>query len=198
LYPVYMIKFRTERLLPREWQDSDYPTFARINADTDVMRYFPAPLSEAESNANADVISTLIRGRGWGFWAVEIPEIASFIGFVGLHIPTTKLPFSPCVEIGWRLDKRFWGNGYATEAASFALKYGFTELDLNEIVSFTSKQNKPSQAVMKKLGMILDDEPFEHPSVPVPNPLREHVLYRISQKDWRAGFDCKCSLFGGS
>ncbi|WP_415718193.1 GNAT family N-acetyltransferase [Maridesulfovibrio sp.] len=184
-----MIKFRTERLILREWHNSDYPIFARINADPDVMRYFPAILSEEESNANADIISALIEKRNWGFWAVEIPDIAPFIGFVGLHVPSVTLPFSPCVEIGWRLDKKFWGYGYATEAANFALKYGFVELNLGEIVSFTSEKNIPSQAVMNRLGMRFDDDGFEHPSVPVGSPLRKHVLYRISQEDWRTGLD---------
>ena len=179
-----MIKFRTQRLLIRGWQSSDYAPFARINADPDVMRYFPAPLTEAESNANADVISGLIDVRGWGFWAVEIPNVAPFIGFVGLHIPSVTLPFSPCFEIGWRLDKKFWGHGYATEAAQFALKYGFAELGLNEIVSFTATQNEPSQAVMKRLGMRRDSETFEHPSVPAGNPLRKHFLYRLQKAGW--------------
>ncbi|WP_421901585.1 GNAT family N-acetyltransferase [Maridesulfovibrio sp.] len=179
-----MIKFKSERLVLRGWQDSDYAPFARINADPDVMRYFPAPLSEAESNANADTMRALIGERGWGFWAVEIPKVAPFIGFVGLHIPSVILPFSPCVEIGWRLDKQFWGHGYATEAAQFALEYGFTDLGLEEIVSFTATQNKPSQAVMKRLGMSRESETFEHPSVPTGNPLREHFLYRLQKADW--------------
>ncbi len=179
-----MIKFKTKRLVLRGWQPSDYAPFARINADQEVMKYFPTPLSEVESNANAEIISSLIDKRGWGFWAVEIPAISSFIGFVGLHIPAVKLPFSPCVEIGWRLDKEFWGHGYATEAANFALEYGFTELDLNEIVSFTATQNKASQAVMERIGMSRDSETFEHPSIPVGNPLREHFLYRLEKAAW--------------
>ncbi|WP_320175927.1 GNAT family N-acetyltransferase [Maridesulfovibrio sp.] len=185
-----MIKFKTERLVLRGWKPRDYAPFARINADQEVMKYFPAPLSEMESNANADVISGLIDKRGWGFWAVEIPDVSSFIGFVGLHIPIAKLPFSPCVEIGWRLDKQFWGHGYATEAARFALEYGFIKLDLDEIVSFTATQNKASQAVMKRLGMRRESETFEHPSVPAGSSLREHFLYRLQRDVW---IEIQCS-----
>ncbi|ACS79648.1 GNAT family N-acetyltransferase [Maridesulfovibrio salexigens] len=185
-----MIKFKTERLVLRGWQPSDYAPFARINADQEVMKYFPAPLSKVESDANADVIGGLIDKRGWGFWAVEIPDICPFTGFVGLHIPIAELPFSPCVEIGWRLDKEFWGYGYATEAARFALEYGFTKLDLDEIVSFTAKQNKASQAVMKRLGMSRESETFEHPSIPVGNSLREHFLYRLQRNAW---IEMQCS-----
>ncbi|TIH20039.1 N-acetyltransferase [Marinifilum sp. JC120] len=181
-----MIRHRTERLILRGWKPSDYALLARINADPDVMRYFHAPLSKAESDANADAINALIEERGWGFWAVEVPGVAPFIGFVGLHIPIVKLPFSPCVEVGWRLDKQFWGNGYATEAASFALSYGFMELDLDEIVAFTAQSNKPSQAVMNRLGMAYNGETFEHPSVPHNSSLRKHVLYRMSREDWQA------------
>ncbi|NDV23603.1 GNAT family N-acetyltransferase [Desulfovibrio sp. JC022] len=181
-----MTRHKTKRLILRGWKPSDYAPLARINADPDVMRYFYAPLSKAESDANADAINALIEERGWGFWAVEIPGVAPFIGFVGLHVPIVKLPFSPCVEVGWRLDKQFWGHGYATEAARFALNYGFTELDLDEIVAFTAIENSPSQAVMKRLGMAYNSETFEHPSVPRNSSLRKHVLYRMTREDWRA------------
>jgi len=141
---------RTARLLLRPWRPSDHEPFARLNADPDVMRHFPAPLSRAQSDAMADRIRALMDERGWGMWAVEVPGVAPFIGFVGLHVPSAELPFFPCVEIGWRLDKPHWGNGYATEAAARVLRFGFTRLMLDEIVSFTAVSNAPSLAVMAR------------------------------------------------
>ncbi len=127
----------------------------------------------------ANKIHGLIAQRGWGFWAVEVIGLQKFIGFVGLHTPQPELPCAPCVEIGWRLDKSHWGKGYATEAARAALQFGFDELKLKEIVAFTPVPNKPSQAVMHKIGMHNTGNNFNHPSLPKGHRLSEHVLYRI-------------------
>ena len=107
-----------------------------------------------------------------------------FIGFVGLHIPATHLPFSPCVEVGWRLAANHWGNGFATEAARSSLRIGFEWLGLTEIVSFTSIHNLRSRAVMERLGMCETETTFEHPQVPVGSILRKHCLYRLSRGQW--------------
>jgi RimJ/RimL family protein N-acetyltransferase len=158
----------------RQWRDEDRASFAALNADAEVMRYFPSTLTRAESDAFADQIATLIDERGWGLWAVEVPGVAAFVGFVGLNVPS----FMPeVVEVGWRLAKEHWGNGYATEAGREALRIGFEELGLDEIVSFTSVPNVPSQRVMQRLGMTHDPaRDFDHPSVPE-GPLRRHVFY---------------------
>lgn len=111
------IEFETERLFMRQWRPSDRAPFAELNADPRVMEYFPAPLERDESNALADRCQALIEQRGWGFWAVELKASAEFIGFLGLHVPIAELPFSPCVEIGWRLAFQHWHKGLATEAA---------------------------------------------------------------------------------
>ena len=103
---------------------------------------------------------------------------------MGLHIPANDLPCSPCVEIGWRLAKVHWGRGYASEAAEAALCYAFGELGLDEVVSFTAAINKPSEAVMQKIGMANAQQNFVHPRVEVDSPLREHVLYKIHRKEW--------------
>ena len=116
--------------------------------------------------------------------AAEIKATGEFIGFVGLHIPSTTLPFSPCVEIGWRLARTYWGRGYATEAARAALQAGFERLALKEIVSFTAIGNRRSRAVMERLHMVRDEETFDHPDVPDESGLREHCLYRISRANW--------------
>jgi RimJ/RimL family protein N-acetyltransferase len=179
-----MPALHTDRLLLRPWRPSDHEPFAKLNADTVVMRHFPAPLARGESDAMADRIRTLMDERGWGLWAVEVPGVAPFVGFVGLHVPSAELPFFPCVEIGWRLDRAHWGNGYASEAAQRALRFGFTRLMLDEIVSFTAVSNAPSLAVMARLGMRGPGEPFEHPALPKGSPLRPHILHRLSRRDW--------------
>lgn len=177
----------TERLYLRQWTAEDRAPFAELNADPQVMRYFPACFSRAESDAMADKCARLIDDRGWGFWAVERKADGRFMGFVGLHTPFVELPFNPCVEIGWRLGKTFWGQGYATEAAKASLRIGFEALELPEIVSFTAVINRPSRAVMERLGMVPATATFGHPSVPEDHVLREHCLYRLTRQQWKQG-----------
>lgn len=172
------IEFETERLLLRQWVPTDREPFAAMNADSRVMAFFPARLTRAESNAIADRCESLIQTRGWGFWAAELKASREFIGFVGLHTPSAELPFSPCVEIGWRLSYAHWGKGFASEAAREALRVGFTSLGLNEIVSFTAVGNTRSRAVMERLNM-RESGTFEHPQVPETSSLRLHCLYRL-------------------
>lgn len=172
----------TERLYLRQWQDSDYAPFARMNADPRVMEYFPAHLERTASDELADRCRSLIAERGWGFWAVEHKQTHTFIGFVGLRIPTHDFPFNPCVEIGWRLATDYWGKGYATEAARAALQVGFNTLGLEEIVAFTSLLNRRTQLLMERLGMQRESWTFEHPALPPDSLLREHCLYRLGRK----------------
>lgn len=179
-----LIEFDTERLRLRQWCAADRAPFAALNADPRVMEFCPAPLSLAESDALADRCQMLIAERGWGFWAVETKRAQEFIGFVGLHIPSPELPFSPCVEVGWRLGANHWGQGFATEAARAALNIGFNRLELPEILSFTAVKNLRSSAVMDRLGMQRADTTFEHPHVPLASTLREHCLYRLSYEQW--------------
>jgi RimJ/RimL family protein N-acetyltransferase len=174
----------TARLQLRQWQSSDYAPFAAMCADPIVMEYFPNVLTTEQSQAMVDLIQAKIADQGWGFWAVEILETGAFAGFVGLNRPAYPLPFAPCVEVGWRLDKAFWGQGYATEAGNAALEFGFNTLQLDEIVSFTAVPNVRSQAVMQRLGMTNMGQNFEHPLVPEGDRLREHVLYKITQDQW--------------
>ncbi len=181
---VELIEFNTERLWLRQWCTADREPFAVLNADPKVMEFYPAPLSRSASDVMANRCQALIAERGWGFWAVETKCANEFIGFVGLHTPAPELPFSPCVEVGWRLDAKHWGKGFATEAARGALRIGFERLGLAEIVSFTSAINLRSRAVMVKLGMRETEETFEHPSVPMDSPLRQHCLYRLSHSQW--------------
>lgn len=179
-------QLETKRLLLRQWRDDDYSPFAALNNDPIVMAYYPSVLTEPESNTMAKKIEDLITQRGWGLWAVELKSNNQFIGFVGLHIPDASLPASPCVEIGWRLDKSYWGKGYATEGANAALTYAFEVLGLDDVVSFTSIGNNKSRAVMQRLNMTNTQQNFEHPILPEGHKLREHVLYKITKTQWKA------------
>jgi RimJ/RimL family protein N-acetyltransferase len=179
-----IIEFETDRLRLRQWLATDREPFAALNADPRVMEFFPATLDRATSDAMADYCERLIAERGWGFWAAELKGSGQFIGFIGLHTPSSELPFSPCVEIGWRLAFQHWGKGFASEAANGALQVGFGLLNLPEIVSFTAVRNLRSRAVMERLGMREAATTFEHPHIPVDSPLRLHCLYRLSRDDW--------------
>ncbi len=174
----------TDRLYLRQWRKTDLKPFAQMNSSKDVMQYFPKRLSEEESDAMASKCLSLIEEKGWGFWAVSLKSNDTFIGFVGLNQPQQNLPFSPCVEIGWRLGKEFWGYGYATEAANACLKFAFEELKLDEVVSFTAKINERSQRVMKRLEMEDTRKNFYHPALEVTDRLAEHVLYKVTRKKW--------------
>lgn len=173
----------TPRLRLRPWREADLPAFAAMNADPKVMEFFPKPLSPAESDALAARIRENFARRGFGLWAVEVPGVADFIGFVGLSVPGFSAHFTPCVEIGWRLAHEHWGRGYATEAARASLEFGFGRLPLDEIVSFTTATNRRSQAVMERIGMTrTPDDDFDHPALSEGHPLRRHVLYRIGRE----------------
>lgn len=180
------LEIDTPRLRLRQWRAADRAPFAALNADPRVMAHFPGTLDRAASDAIAERCEALIAERGWGFWAVERRDSGDFIGFVGLNVPTAALPFSPCVEVGWRLAHSAWGQGLASEAARAALAAGFETLGLAEVVSFTALSNRRSQAVMERLGMRRTAEDFDHPVLPEGHPLRRHCLYRLNADGWRA------------
>jgi RimJ/RimL family protein N-acetyltransferase len=171
----------TERLRLRRWRAADREPFAALNADPRVMRHFPALLAREASDALAERIEAGFERDGFGPWAVEVPGVAPFVGFVGLSLPAFEAPFTPCVELGWRIAAEHWNRGYATEAARAALAFAFGELRLSEVVAFTVPANLPSRRVMEKLGMRRDAAgDFDHPWLPAGYPLRRHVLYRIA------------------
>jgi RimJ/RimL family protein N-acetyltransferase len=144
------------------------------------MEHFPARLSRAQSDDLIEVIEAGFEVNGSGLWALETRESGEFIGFTGLSVPTFEAHFTPAVEVGWRLARSAWGEGYATEAARAALAFGFGEGDLDEVVSFTTPANRRSRAVMERLGMSHDPaDDFGHPGIPVGHSQRRHVLYRI-------------------
>jgi RimJ/RimL family protein N-acetyltransferase len=178
----------TERLLLRGWRDLDREPFASLNADPRVMEHFAGVLTPAESDAFVDRIIERWAADGFGLWAVERAADERLLGFTGLSAPTFEAHFTPAVEIGWRLAVEAWGQGYATEAARAALRFGFEDLRLAEIVSFTIPANTRSRAVMERIGLTHDPtDDFDHPSFPPGHPIRRHVLYRLSRDRWSAG-----------
>jgi len=182
-----MPALRTERLVMRGWRDDDREPFAEMNADPRVMEHFPGLMSRAESDRLVDRIVAHFDEHGYGLWAVEVPGEVPFAGFVGLNMTLFEAPFTPAVEVGWRLAAGQWGRGYATEAAREAIRYGFDEAGLDEIVSFTVPANVRSLRVMEKLGMTRDPTgDFDHPSL-AGHPLAHHLLYRLRSEDATAG-----------
>jgi RimJ/RimL family protein N-acetyltransferase len=178
-----VLQLRTARLLLRRWRQIDREPFANLNADPVVMEHFPGVLSRAESDAMVDRIEAQFDEVGYGLWAVETPDEAPFIGFVGLSVPKFQAHFMPAVEIGWRFDRTYWGRGFATEAARAALADGFDRAGLREIVSFTAPANVRSTRIMERLGMTHNPaDDFEHPTLPEGHRLRRHVLYRLSRE----------------
>jgi len=179
------IEFDTPRLAFRVWQPRHRPPFAALNADPEVMEFFPAPLTAEQSDERVDGMLAHFAARRWGNWAVELRESGQFIGFIGLSVPRFEMPFGPCVEIGWRLCREAWGHGYATEGATACLRVGFEQLGLDEIVSFTALRNRRSSAVMERIGMTNAGADFDHPAVPDAHPLRRHCLYRLTRSEWQ-------------
>jgi RimJ/RimL family protein N-acetyltransferase len=176
---------RTERLVMRGWRPSDRAPHAAMNADPRVMEHFPATMTRAESDAFVERMEGHFAEHGFGLWAVEVSGEAELIGFVGLAVPRFEAHFTPAVEVGWRLAAEWWGRGYATEAAREALRFGFDEADLAEIVSFTAPANERSRAVMRRIGMTHDPaDDFDHPALPAGHRLRRHVLYRLTRERW--------------
>ena len=185
-----MDALETDRLRLRRWRMEDREPFARLNADPRVMEFQPSVLSREQSDSFADHIEAHFLEHGFTLYAVDLRAEAGagerFVGFIGLHVPKFDAPFMPCVEIGWRLVADVWGRGLATEGGRAVLRHSFEQLGLEEIVSFTAEINTRSERVMLKIGMKRDlGADFDHPRLPEGHPLRRHVLYRLTGKDWR-------------
>lgn len=173
-------ELRTERLLLRRWRPEDRAAFAAINANPRVTEFLGGPVSRYRSDLLVDWIERMFDSQGFGFWALELIGGAPFIGMAGLGVPRFDAPFMPAVEVGWRLDPRYWGCGYATEAARASVAFAFDTLGLDEVVAFTAEGNLRSRKVMERVGMHNDPaDDFDHPLLAEGSPLRHHVLYRI-------------------
>jgi RimJ/RimL family protein N-acetyltransferase len=173
-------QIRTDRLLMRRWRDSDREPFAAMNTDAEVMRYFPTAMKPADSDAFVDRIESRFEAQGFGLWALQLVATGEFLGYTGLNPMPDGVPGAGGMEIGWRLTRTAWGNGYATEAATAAVDVAFNGAGLPELWSMTAVLNKPSQAVMRRIGMTLHAH-FEHPAVDADSPLRPHVVYRLER-----------------
>lgn len=178
----------TARIRLRQWCSDDYAQFARMNADPDVMRYFPKLLSRAESDALSSKFEHLIASKGWGFWIAERKSDAAFLGLTGLN-QVDDLPIPSCLEVGWRLAKAYWGMGYATEAAVGSLHFAFSHLHRERVAAFTTTENAASRKVMSRLGMRDRNENFLHPRVPHDSGLQEHVYYEITGEEFTNNFE---------
>jgi RimJ/RimL family protein N-acetyltransferase len=175
----------TERLLLRRWRSEDREPFARLNADPRVMEFFPALMSREESDGQIERFERNFREHGFGMWAVERRDTPGCIGCLGLLVVDFPTPFTPCVEIGWKLAAEHWGQGLATEAALESLRYGFTTFALDEIFSFTPVANTRSRHVMERIGLHHDPaNDFDYSRLPEGHPLRRHVLYRAERSEW--------------
>jgi RimJ/RimL family protein N-acetyltransferase len=175
-------EFCTPRLLLRHWREEDRVPFAEMGADAEVMEHFPARMSRADSDSFIDGVGADLEQRGWGLWAVEELSTGRFLGFTGLNVPGFDAPFLPATEIGWRLRRDAWGRGYATEAANGVLAVAFDDLELEELVSFTTVANTRSRAVMTRIGMVHEPaDDFQHPTIAEGSPVRPHVLYRLAR-----------------
>lgn len=179
----------TDRLVLRAFTDADRDPFAALNADPEVVRHLQGPLSRERSDAFVDRVAACWRERGYGLWALESRDTGTFLGYTGLW-PADFLPSGPGVEVGWRLARPAWGRGYAPEAAREALRHGFEEVGLAEVVSFTAAGNTASLRVMEKIGLRRDPaRDFDHPRVDAtayPELVR-HLFHAVTRERWRAG-----------
>ena len=178
------IQLETSRLILRPWKESDLKPFYALNSNPEVMRYFPGCLTQEQSDALAHKFQRMIETQAWGLWAVELKQGGDFIGFTGLNAQPSQFSFSPCTEIAWRIQQKYWGQGFATEAATACLNFAFDSLKLNQVVAFTAVQNTRSQALMQRLGVQFKDH-FNHPALDNSSPLQRHVLYQIDTAQFR-------------
>jgi RimJ/RimL family protein N-acetyltransferase len=179
------VHIETERLILRDWTDADAEPFAELNSDPRVMEFFLKALSREESDTLMRQLRDNLAHDGFGLYASEARETGALVGFVGLARPTFDAPFMPAIEIGWRLARRSWGQGLASEAAAAVVDHAFGRLGLDSLVSFTAEWNRPSRRVMEKIGMTHDPAyDFDHPGIPAGHKLRRQVLYRLRRSDW--------------
>ena len=177
----------TDRLILRTWQAEDIAPMAAINQDPKVMAHFPALLDLARTKLLIKKFIEHFNEHRYTLYAVDLKKDHTFIGFVGLSSTRFEAHFTPAIEIGWRIASKHWGKGYATEAAQAVLHLAFTELNLDEVVSFTVVNNTKSRRVMDKIGLCRSKtDDFDHPNIHEDSPLRQHVLYRLTKDEYLA------------
>ena len=175
----------TQRLILRSWRDSDRQPFADMSEDADVMEYLRPLATRDACDAWIDFQIDHQSAHGFCLWALASRASGIFMGAAGLLHVRFAARFTPAVEVGWRLARPFWGRGLAVEAARAALQFGFEEISLTQLVAHASVRNDRSRRLMAKLGMSHDcTEDFDRPGIPEGNPLRRHVLYRLTRDAW--------------
>jgi len=173
------VRLETKHLYLRQWKEEDFSPYAKLTSNSEVMKFFPKLLTLEQSNAAALKFQKLISTRGWGFWAVEEKSTGQFMGYAGLHAPSTPFPFSPCVEIAWRMEEHCWENGYVLESGKAIVKFAVEEASLEEIVYFSSIHNKRAESIVSALAFKKEKSTFSHPMVKEGDFLSEHYLYRF-------------------
>ena len=176
--------FTSERLGFRNWTKKDLHQFAKINADLDVMEHFPKPLTEKETSDFIDRLQKHYEKNGYNYFATEIIKTEELIGFIGFAYQDYKTDFTPATDIGWRLKKSSWGNGYATEGAIKCLEFAFNKLNLKKIISTCTAKNLQSENVMKKIGMKKIGE-FKHPKLKAYPKYEKCFCYEINKSMWQ-------------
>lgn len=175
--------FTSTRLGFRNWEESDIPELVKINQDDDVMAWFPKKPSPEETIRFIHRMQYTFHKKDFCYFAVDTLSDGAFVGFIGLNEQTFPSDFTPCVDIGWRLKKAAWNNGYATEGARACLAYGFTQVNLNQIAAMAPVVNARSQNVMKKIGMKKVTN-FTHPELLSYPHLRECVLFSLTKSQF--------------
>jgi RimJ/RimL family protein N-acetyltransferase len=170
--------FKSARLGFRNWTEPDVPKMIKISGDPEVMEFFPAPATPAQTSDFIHRMKQEFEEKGYCYFAVDLLETGELIGFTGLLAQNYEAPFTPCVDIGWRLSPKYWYNGYATEGAKRCLEYAFFELQLKRIVATAPKINQRSIAVMEKIGMHWKLD-FRHPRLKDHPHLEECVCYEM-------------------
>ena len=175
--------FTSDRLGFRNWQEKDKIPFSKMTSDKEVMKYFPKTATKTESDDLIKRLKNHCDDFGYTFFAVDELATKKFIGFIGLVNTSFKASFTPCVEIGWRLQRESWNKGFATEGAKRCLQFAFNDLNLDKIYSFTALDNKNSENVMRKIGMKKQGT-FEHPLLEDGHWLKTELLYKITKQDY--------------
>jgi RimJ/RimL family protein N-acetyltransferase len=184
------IIIETERLYLRTWQPLDAQPYWAINQDPRVIEFLRGPLTMEQVNQFITTVNLHQEKLGFTLWAAELKQSGELIGYIGLNdtdlFEPYGAPFTPAVEVGWRLGSQYWGNGYATEGAKAALVFGFNTIGLDEIVSFAVPMNYRSIRVMEKIDLQRDWQgDFRHPKLALDHPLSQHVLYRLKRERYQ-------------
>lgn len=170
----------TDRLTLAPWTEADLPDVAALNADPEVMRHFPSVLTPAETAEHVGRWADRLARSGFGMLCARERAGGAFVGIIGAQWIPYEADFGPAVEIGWRLARRHWGKGYATEGGAASAARVFALTDQPRVIAVTTLPNTASMAVMRRIGM-REIGRFSHPLVPADSPLNPHVLYGLER-----------------